>query len=184
MVGALTRKQYNSICLRYTKVGGCLSTWFMITFQKTASILEQTLFRESGQDDTVRALAHEPCDFRDGSTMTEMLPEVPNMVFMEMSLLDWKLRDLLFHLFQLENSTTLTVQTYLPNIPSSLLKKKKNPVFTSDNLVLSFCITLKETSLDCITILSNNNSWLVCHLWKTKLTILIFFMLWYTNDWI
>ena len=31
-------------------------------------------------------------------------------------------------------------------------------------LVLSFCITLIETSLDCITILSNNNSWLVCHL--------------------
>lgn len=60
----------------------------MITFQKTGSILEQTLFRESGQDDTVRALAHESCDFRDGSTMTQMLPEVPNMVFMDMNLLD------------------------------------------------------------------------------------------------
>lgn len=87
----------------------------MITFQKTTSILEQTLFRESGQDDTVRAVlvwAHESCDFKDGSTMTQMLPEVPNMVFMEMTWLDWKLRGLLydlFHLFELENSTTLTV---------------------------------------------------------------------------
>lgn len=73
---------------------------------ETTSILEQTLFTESGQDDTIRALVHESCDFKDGLTMTQMLPEVPNMVFMEMTLLDWKLRGLLydlFHISQLEN---------------------------------------------------------------------------------
>lgn len=36
----------------------------------------------------VRALAYESGDFRDGSTMTQMLPGTQNMVFMDIGLLD------------------------------------------------------------------------------------------------